>query len=119
MWKYSLVVGVLAGAGVAIISTSGSFRRGIRYGAVGRGLAVGIIAAIVYAPLSAVIFQLERSDISIPEGGLNKLFFLSSAAILIGICVRYSQPSLARAGQSQPDNASLQSAGHSIVAPSV
>jgi hypothetical protein len=107
------------GAGVGIVSTSGSCLRAMRYGAVGRGLAGGVFAAIVYAPLTAVIFQLERSDISIPEGGLNKLFFLSSAAILIGICVRYSQPSLARAAQSQPDNASLESAGHSIVAPTV
>ena len=49
----------------------------------GRGIVAGTVAALLYSPLAAIIFQLERSDMSIPEGSLNKLMFLSLSALLI------------------------------------
>ena len=70
-----------------------------------RGIVAGSVAALVYSPLAAIVFQLERSDMSIPEGSLNKLMFLSLSALLILYGIQIPAPSLKASVQA--DQASL------------
>lgn len=44
------------------------------------GLLGGLFSALLYEPLSGILFQLERTDIPLPEGSWNKLMFLFLAA---------------------------------------
>ena len=60
----------------------------------GRGIVAGTVAALLYSPLAAIVFQLERSDMSIPEGSLNKLMFLSLSALLILYGIQIPTPTL-------------------------
>ena len=43
-------------------------------------VAAGLIAAVLYAPLAAVLFQVDRSDAAIPTGRWNQLFWIELAA---------------------------------------
>ncbi|MDB5388221.1 MAG: hypothetical protein JWM11_3867 [Planctomycetaceae bacterium] len=47
------------------------------------GMIGGLLAALLYEPLAAILFQLDRSDIPLPEGAGNKLMFLGLAAVLM------------------------------------
>ena len=77
----------------------------------GRGIVAGTVAALLYSPLAAIVFQLERSDMSIPEGSLNKLMFLSLSALLILYGIQIPTPPLktnTQAGECAPSETHLE-----------
>lgn len=91
------------GLGMAVVCTLfGPHRHFLQVA--GRAIAAGVGSAIVYAPAAAVFFQLQRSDLSVPEGLLNKFFFLFSAAIFLGYGARCLPTSVGcKTTQTSPD----------------
>ncbi|MDP1795965.1 MAG: hypothetical protein Q8K78_00715 [Planctomycetaceae bacterium] len=77
------VAWMVVGAGVAIAATLSVPAWLAKKVAIGRAMVGAIGAAVLYSPLAAILFQLERSDLPIPEGSLNKLLFLGLAGLLI------------------------------------
>ncbi|WP_397569775.1 hypothetical protein [Schlesneria sp. T3-172] len=73
------------------------------------GAVGGALAALIYSPLSAVLFQLERSDMSIPEGTLNRLMFLTIAALFVLIAVQRPIPIPNKGSESETSDSSLPS----------
>lgn len=47
------------------------------------GLLGGLAAALLYEAMAALVFQLDRTDLPVPEGSGNKFLFLAVAGLLI------------------------------------
>lgn len=75
------VAWLVIGGGVAIAATLSTPKWGEKRSAIGRTCVGAIGAAVVYTPSAAIMFQLLRSDLPIPEGVGNKLLFLALAAV--------------------------------------
>jgi hypothetical protein len=54
-----------------------------KFAAIGRACGGALIGAAIYTPSAAILFQLLRSDLPIPEGFGNKLLFLGTAGMAI------------------------------------
>lgn len=75
------VAWLVLGVGVAIAATLSVSNWNAKLTAVGRCSGGALTAAVLYTPLAAILFQLQRSDLTIPEGTGNKLLFLGLAAV--------------------------------------
>lgn len=85
------LVGLACGAAV-------SFASGRRLAPLLLGGAVGgALAAVVYEQLAAVLMQLDRSDLPVPEGSANRLLFLACLAAAVAACMGLSNSSRRKA----------------------
>ncbi len=75
------VAWLVLGVGVAIAATLSVSGWSAKLAAVGRCSGGALAAAVLYTPLAAILFQLQRSDLTIPEGAGNKLLFIGLAAV--------------------------------------
>lgn len=49
------------------------------------GLLGGLLAAMLYEPIAGILFQLDRTDLPMPEGTGNKYLFLAMAGVLMAL----------------------------------
>ncbi len=75
--------------GLALSSTLSVSGWSSKLGAAGRAAVGALLAAVCYPPIAAILFPLDRSDLPIPEGNLNKLLFLGTAAVLTSTLLGY------------------------------
>lgn len=78
-----IVVG--AGLGIAVGMLAG--RRAVLFRTGAAGAVAGLVAAVLYSPLAAVLFPLQNSELLLPAGSLNRLLWVSLAGALIGLAV--------------------------------
>lgn len=78
-----VLVGLAAGAAAGLSSRRVAIiRRRSIAGALG-----GVLAALLYSPTAALLFRMENSDLPVPNGSWNRLYWAALASVLMALAV--------------------------------
>lgn len=78
---------ICIGAGVGLTVALTDRRPRSAFGVVVAGMGAGLLAGLLFGPTAAFLFPLAPSDMPIPEGNGNRLYWICLAAGLIGLAV--------------------------------